>query len=151
MKYDTQRPYAAAFVIAQNEKGEIAFVLRSNTKWMNGFYGLPSGKVEIGESFSAAAIREAKEEINIDVELENLKPVLTVHRASTQQDKSKMEWIDQYFTAEKWSGEAHNAEPDMHSELAWLDPRALPENTIPEVAAAIKVWLEGDDYLEYGW
>ena len=41
--YDTQAPFIAAFVILRREN-TVAFVLRSHTSWMNGFYGLPSGK-----------------------------------------------------------------------------------------------------------
>ena len=47
--YDTATPYLASFVIIRKE-GKIAFVLRTNTGWMNGYYGLPSGKVEKVES-----------------------------------------------------------------------------------------------------
>lgn len=74
MKYGTQTPYAASYVIVQNEEGKIAFVLRKNIDWMNGYYGLPSGKTEKNESFIAGAIREAKEEIGIDVQPENVIP-----------------------------------------------------------------------------
>lgn len=58
MIYATATPYIASFVILR-KAGKIAFVLREHTKWMNGYYGLPSGKVEKNEAFSAAAIREA--------------------------------------------------------------------------------------------
>lgn len=82
MKYDTQTPYVASYVIVKNEEGMIAFVMRSNTSWMNGFYGLPSGKVEQNESFLHAAIREAKEEIGVEVKVNDLEHAITVHRYS---------------------------------------------------------------------
>ena len=150
-KYGTQRPYAASYVIVKNAEGKVAFVMRSNTSWMNGFYGLPSGKTEIGEAFSAGAIREAQEEIGIVVKSEDLKPTLTVHRNSKQNDGASMEWVDQYFLVTTWEGEAFNAEPDVHNELAWLDPDNLPDNVIPEIAASVKAWSEGKSYFEYGW
>ena len=149
--YDTQTPYAASYVLVSNDEGKIAFVLRSNTDWMNSYYGLPSGKTEKKESFAAGAVREAKEEIGIDVTEQQLKPAIVVHRFSTNQDKGDMEWVDMYFEVSEYGGEAHNAEPHMHSELAWLDPEDLPENVIPSVAASLKAWREGKTYFEYGW
>ena len=122
MIYDTQTPHAASYVIVKNNEGLVAFVLRSNTSWMNNYYGLPSGKTEKKESFSAGAIREAKEEISIDVTTEDLHHAITVHRYSTSKndDVPDMEWIDVYFEVDKYEGTPANAEPHMHSELAWL-------------------------------
>lgn len=153
MKYSTQRPYAASYVIIKNEAGKIAFVLRSNTSWMNNYYGLPSGKTEIAESFMAGAIREAKEEVGIDVLAEDLEHAITVHRYSTTQDKDDedMEWIDVYFVVHKWTGDVVNAEPHMHSEIAWLDIQDLPKNTIPAVVASLQAYATGKKYFEYGY
>jgi len=153
VKYGTQTPYLAAFVIVQDAAGKIAFVMRSNTGWMNGHYGPPAGKVEKGESFLAGAVREAKEEIGITVSSKDLEHAITVHRYSEagNGDAEDMEWVDVYFLVKKYSGEPHNAEPHMHSELAWLDPKNLPKNVIPAFAASIQAWAKGDNYLEYGW
>jgi 8-oxo-dGTP pyrophosphatase MutT (NUDIX family) len=153
MKYGTQRPYAASYVIVKNEEGKVAFVLRSNTSWMNNYYGLPSGKTEIGESFIEGAIREAKEEIGIDVSADDLKHAITVHRysASGNDQTEDMEWIDVYFEVVSYHGEPHNAEPHMHSELTWFDVDDLPENTIPSVTATFKALNKGNSYFEYGY
>lgn len=153
MIYDTQRPYALSGVIVQDKSGRVAFILRSNTNWMNNHYGLPSGKTEKGESFVAGAIREAKEEIGITIEPEDLEHAITVHRASSSIDTpgESMEWVDVYFTVKKYIGEAYNAEPDVHSELVWLNPNDLPENVIPSVAATMKAWASGENYLEYSY
>lgn len=145
MKYDTATPYTASYVVLR--KGDkVAFVLRSNTAWMNSHYGLPSGKVEVGESFRVAAIREGKEEVGVTIKPENLRPVLTVHR---NDDDSY--WVDQYFEVVDWEGEAHNAEPHMHSEVAWLDLNNLPDNIIPSVRRALEQITTGNSYFEEGW
>lgn len=148
MKYDTATPYTASYVLLRCE-GKLAFVLRSGTTWMNGYYGLPSGKVEVGESFVAAAIREAKEEVGIDIRVDNVKHVLTMHRKGG--DENDNVWVDVYFIAHNWSGEPYNAEPDKHSELVWFDESALPKNVIPSVTVALHAIKDGQFYSEYGW
>jgi 8-oxo-dGTP diphosphatase len=136
MKYDTAQPYIASYIILR-KAGKIAFLLRSKTTWMNGRYGLPSGKIE------------AKEEVGIDVQAEDLKPVLIVHRKEpTDRD---MTWVDTYFEAQKWAGEVTNNEPHKHSELAWFNLDDLPDNIIPSVKSALQEIAAGKTYSEYGW
>ncbi len=149
-KYETQQPYIASYMIIR-QSSKIAFVLRSNTKWMNGWYSLPAGKVEQGECFSGAAIREVFEEVGVKVKENDMKHILTVHRY--EKDSYAKEWVDVYFEVQKYSGKAHNAEPHMHSELAWLDPDPdnLPDNVLPNVAHALEQINNGRFYAEYGW
>lgn len=145
MKYDTATPYIASYVIFR-KNNKIAFVLRQSTSWMNGYYGLPSGKVEKGETFAAAAIREAQEEVGVKITRENLRHVATIHRHSDDSD-----WVDVYFKVDTWLGELYNAEPHLHSELAWLDPDNLPENIIPAVRVSLKAVKDGLKFTEIGW
>ncbi|HVX48122.1 MAG TPA: NUDIX domain-containing protein [Candidatus Saccharimonadales bacterium] len=147
MKYDTQTPYAACFVIIRHN-GKIAFLLRQNTPWMNGFYDLASGKVEKDESYLQAAVREVKEEMGVDVDKDDLVYALTMHRKNKDQD---MVWADIYFEAKKWRGEPRNAEPHVHGELSWFDPEELPDNIVPSVRAALEAINSGKNYAEYGW
>jgi ADP-ribose pyrophosphatase YjhB (NUDIX family) len=144
MKYDVATPYTAAHVILRKD-GKIAFVLRQNTGWGDGSYGLVTGKVDHGESYLTAAVREAKEEAGVDIKASDLKHVLTAHR------KSDMLWVDVCFEATKWQGEAHNAEPDKHAELAWLDPSVLPDNIVPAERFYLEQIAAGNSYAEYGW
>lgn len=144
MSFDTATPYIASYVIVR-KNNKIAFVLRSNTGWMNNHYGLPSGKVEKDESYSAAAIREAAEEIGIKIAPEDLRFVHVMHR------REGHDWVDVYFEADKWQGTPMNAEPHVHSELAWLDLGDLPENVIPSVRYALEQISQGNAYSEYGW
>jgi 8-oxo-dGTP diphosphatase len=144
MKYDTATPHTAAYVIMR-QQGKLAFVLRQNTQWMNGYYGLPSGKIEKGESAVQAAIREAKEEVGVTITPDQLQHVLTGDR------HDEIDWIDICFEASGWEGEPYNAEPHIHSELSWLDPDDLPENIIPSVRFYIEQIQAGKTYSTYGW
>jgi ADP-ribose pyrophosphatase YjhB (NUDIX family) len=144
-KYNTATPYIASYVLLR-DGDKIAFVLRSNTDWMNNYYGLPSGKVEWKETFTQAAIREAKEEVGIDIQPEHIHHVLTMQRHSGDSD-----WIDAFFAVDRWDGEVVNAEPHMHSEVAWLDIDNLPDNVIPSVRFGLEQVKAGMRYAEYGW
>lgn len=144
MKYATATPYIASYVILRRE-GKVAFVLRSNTSWMNGYYSLPAGKVENDESYVQAAVREAQEEVGVAVQPEHLRHIHTMHR------REGSDWVDVFFEAQVWQGEPYNAEPHVHSELAWLDEQALPDTVIPSLRIALEAVARGETFSEYGW
>jgi 8-oxo-dGTP pyrophosphatase MutT (NUDIX family) len=146
-KFATSRPYAASLVMFKRD-GKIAFVLRSNTEWMDGHYGFVGGKVEEGESFIECAIREAKEEAGVVVRAEQLKPVIINHRKTPDETLS---WVDVFFEATEWEGEVVNAEPDRHGAVEWLDPKDLPDNVIPLISFVLNEAKAGKFYTEYGW
>lgn len=146
MIYDTATPYVAAYVLL-HQANKLAFVLRSHTGYMDGMYGLPSGKVEKNESFRAAAVREAREEIGVEIVPSSLQPTLTMHRAG----ESGSSWVDVYFTVPTWQREPYNAEPDKHGELAWLDVDNLPENIVPSVRHGLQAIARGEFYTEFAW
>lgn len=144
MNYDTATPRIASYLLIRKD-GKLAFVLRSNTTWMNGYYGMPSGKIEAGECFSVGAAREGLEETGITVAPQNLRFAHVMHRMEGD------DWVDVYFDVLDYEGEVYNAEPHVHSELAWLDSANLPENVIPSVKFALQQIDAGKMYSEYGW
>lgn len=143
IKYDSASPYIASFVILRRDN-KIAMILRKNTGWMDGYFGLPSGKVEWGEPFSLAVIREAKEEVG--VEISDTNQVHAMHRHSEDSD-----WVDVYFEVSSWIGEPYNAEPEKSEELRWLDINNLPDNVVPSQRSALEAIAKGEHYSEYGW
>ena len=148
-KYDSARPYIACFVTLR--KGDqIAMVLRKNTGWMDGFYGLPAGKVEYFETYTQGAIREAKEEAGVIIKPDDLHVIHVAHRHA-QDDKEFMDWVDVYFEVDDWEGEPHNAEPEKSERLDWLELNNLPENIVPPQRAALIAITKGESYSEFGW
>lgn len=149
MSYGTSQPYIASYVLLKQE-GKFAFVLRGeNTKWMQGFYSLPSGKIEVNEAASAAAIREAKEEVGISIKPDKLRHVLTMQRNDA--GNTYQEWVDFFFEATGWEGVVHNAEPHMHDAVAWFTLDELPKNIVPNVRAAFEAIQKGTTFTEFGW
>ncbi len=148
-KYDSARPYTACLVILMKED-KIAMVLRKNTGWMDGHYGLPSGKLEHGETFTEGAIREAKEEAGVTISPDDMRVVHVAHRHD-EGDGEFMDWVDVYFGVDGWQGEPHNAEPEKAEHLDWLNINDLPENIVPTVRAVLTEVAKGNIYSEYGW
>lgn len=146
IKYDHHAAANLAVYVILRRGNTAAFVLRSNTDWMNNHYGLPAGKVEVGESYTDAAIREAKEEVGVTIAKEDLVPVLAWQRHHDDSD-----WVDMFFEAKQWQGEVYNAEPHMHSEVAWLELDNLPDNVTPGIADVLPQIAAGKTYAEYGW
>ena len=148
-KYDSARPYIACFVILR-KGNKVAMVLRKNTGWMDGYYGLPAGKVEYFEHFTAGAAREAKEEAGVDIAESDLACVHTAHRHGEDGDVF-MDWVDVYFEAQTWQGEPHNAEEEKSERLDWIDLLNLPDNIVPSQKAALEHIAKKSFYSEFGW
>lgn len=147
--YDSARPYIACFVLLRKDN-MVAMVLRKNTSWMNGFWGLPAGKVEYGEPYINGAIREAKEEAGVDIDRQDLAFLHIAHRHS-EDGNEIMDWIDVYFEAKHWRGEPYNAEEEKSERLEWHKLDNLPENVVPSQKAVLLQIAKGEVYSEYGW
>ena len=148
-QYNTARPYIACFVILR-DGNKVAMVLRKNTGWMDGYYGLPAGKVEYHETYKTGAVREAKEEAGVIIDEKHLRLAHTAHRHGEDGEKF-MDWVDLYFEVDHWQGEPHNAEPEKSERLDWLDLSNLPENIVPAQRAALIAIAQGENYSEFGW
>ena len=65
--------YAGATILVFNEKGELLLNLRSDT----GDWGIPGGGKELGETLEECAVRELKEETDLDTDALELLTVLS--------------------------------------------------------------------------
>jgi len=134
--------YVATNVLIEKD-GKILLSLRQNTGWADGQMTIPGGHTEDGESVVEAAIREAKEELGINLTPSDLTYLCTENK-STQRFYLSVIFItktDQIPT---------NTEPDKCKELVWADPNSLPENVAPNFKQIIeKAYLGNEKYLEF--
>lgn len=129
-------------------RGDTILLLRRfNTGYEDGNYSLIAGHVERGESALEAMRREAREEANIDVRLEDLEFVHIMFRRKSDSTVK----ADFFFKCVTWGGQIINREPHKCDELKWFELRDLPDNTVPYIRAALEHIEGGRAFSEFGW
>ena len=136
-------PVAVHLFFFQDER--VLLLRRFNTGWQDGKYSVPAGHVEAGESVTAAAIREAGEELGVCLKPEMLEVIHVMHR------KSNDERVDFFLRVKRWSGDIANREPHKCDDLAWYRLDALPDAIIPYVQHALDCYRSRTFFSEYGW
>jgi 8-oxo-dGTP diphosphatase len=127
------------------DEGRILLLRRFQTGYEDGKYSVIAGHLEGDETVAGAAIREAREEVGLELAPDDVQVVGVMHRRSND------ERIDWFVTCTRWTGAPHNAEPDKCDGLRWYDPGALPDNVIPYVRRAIENYLAGRWYDSFGF
>lgn len=125
---------SAVYLIIKNENNEILLQRRQGTKLWPGFLALPAGHIDEGENAYDAVVREAKEELGIDISLDNIIDSFVVNR----RNKSLMPYFDIYFEIDSYDGIIKISEPEKCSELVWCDINNLPNDMIDFEIEAIK-------------
>ena len=141
------KPYAASLTLLVRDN-RVLLIRRANTGWLDGYYTVPSGHVNEGESASVAAARETHEEVGLQVDPVDLSMVHSMYRKSAEDGKI---YVDFFFMTTKWDGEPVNCELDKCDDIAWFDMNQLPENTAPHLQEAIAKYRAHIHYSEMGW
>jgi 8-oxo-dGTP pyrophosphatase MutT (NUDIX family) len=118
---------------------------RFKTGYRDGEYSLPAGHLDGGETIMAAAAREAREEVGVGIELQDISFTGVMHRREGE------ERVDFFVRVRDWQGEPFNAEPDKCDDLRWVEVGSLPENTVPYIRRAVQNLMDGVVFDEYGW
>jgi 8-oxo-dGTP pyrophosphatase MutT (NUDIX family) len=99
---------------------ELFLLRRANTGFMDGYYALPGGHQEAGESVSAAAIRECREEIGITPR--DLQPVCVMPYRS-----GRHQGLNFLFETSDYDGEPVINEPELFDAGCWVNAAQLPQ------------------------
>ena len=114
-----------------NGKKEVLLALRKNTGYRDGEYELPGGHVDAGEDLMQAMVREAKEELLIDIKEEDLKIAHILHHYTGDR-------VNFILTTSKYEGIPSIGEPDKCEKLEWFDINELPTNITNKVKKSIE-------------
>lgn len=124
------RVVPAAYLVMRRAR-EVLLQLRSNTGYMDGFWATAAaGHVEADESVFEAVVREAREELGIDVAPTDLTPLCAMHR-TVANARPVDERVDFFFECRAWTGEPRLLETDKAAELRWFPLDALPTPVVP--------------------
>ena len=117
---------SSIYLIIKNDKGEVLLQRRQGTKLWPCFLALPAGHIDEGENAYEAAVREAREELGIEIAVQDIMDTFVANR----KNKSLPSYYDVYFELAKYTGTITIKEQEKCSELVWCDPNNLPDDMI---------------------
>ncbi len=132
--------YWAVYVVIKNEKWEILFWRRKNSWFKDGFLQLiPAGHLEWEEKIIDCAIREAKEELDIDILPDDVKVINASHRVSPDRVN-----YDIYVEVSRYYWDIKLKEPDKCDWIVFVDIDNLPKDKFVmydiEVLKIVEKW-----------
>jgi 8-oxo-dGTP diphosphatase len=115
-------PKVGVGVLLVDAHGRILLTLRKRAPEA-GCWSIVGGKLDFLESLEHCAIREALEEVGVEIAIDRLLCV-TDHLLPGE----SQHWVSPAYLARMLAGEARNCEPDKTHEVRWFPPDALPSN-----------------------
>ena len=130
---------------------KILLTNRSSTnKIWSSHWHCVTGSIEVGESPKEAIIREAEEEVAINLKDVTLGTTVFLTVKDYFDSMKKFYALELFFVS--YLGDAQepkNMEPSKQDSLGWFDPYKLPEPMIPGVAFGIKSYFDNHSYVEF--
>jgi 8-oxo-dGTP diphosphatase len=134
---DRFRVVPAAYVLLLRGD-EVLLQLRRGTGFMDEHWAAAAaGHVEAGESVFDAAVREAREELDVRIDAADLEPLGVLHRTAAPH-RPVDERVDFFFGCRRWSGDPRRAEEDRAAELRWFPLAGLPVPVVPHELQVIQ-------------
>jgi ADP-ribose pyrophosphatase YjhB (NUDIX family) len=106
-------------------------------------FSIPGGRLEIGETFEQAAIREVQEEL--DVTIIDPKVIAVTNNLETHAEEG-VHFISVILLAAAFKGEPKIMEPHKCLGIDWHDPQNLPEPHFDASRLGVQCWLENRVY-----
>lgn len=144
MKKERYKFTPAVYLLLKREDSYF-FIRRYNTGYRDGEYTPVAGHHDGNVPLEETMVREAKEEIGIVIDLQDLRFAHVIHRMEEE------ERVDFYFICERWSGEITNNEPDKCDDMGWYPSNKLPPRLIPHVRKVIGAVERGEIYSTDGF
>ncbi len=137
----------AVHILMIDQDGRVLFGERANVAFGNGLLCLPGGHLEDGESAEGAAVREAREELGIALDLDDLECVHVAHFRSLDGRNG----VGFYFRSSRWEGEISNCEPGKCKKLVWCAPDRILDGIPMHIELAMQHISKGIAFSFDGW
>ncbi|WUH94253.1 methyltransferase domain-containing protein [Streptomyces sp. NBC_00433] len=125
---------------------DVLLARRAGTGYADGLLHAPSGHLEDGEDVRAGMIREAAEEIGLDLAPHELEAAVVMQHRSPG-GSPRIGW---FFTARLAAGaEPVNREPDKCSGLGWYPLDDLPHDMVAYCRAGLDAYRAGVPFLTH--
>ncbi|MFA5076091.1 MAG: NUDIX domain-containing protein [Patescibacteria group bacterium] len=134
MNLNTKQPLVGIGVLIQRPDGKVLLGLRSGTHGV-GEWAFPGGWLDYGEKIFVCGVREAKEEVDLDVEI--VKVISIADQLRYIADKG-FHVVNIGLLARYLGGEPKLLEPDKCVRWEWFDLDKLPENLFEGTELTLK-------------
>jgi 8-oxo-dGTP diphosphatase len=111
-------------------RGKFVLLGKRKNAYKSGSYGLPGGRLEIGESLETCCRRELTEETG-------MVPVRVELAGVVREWQGDYDFVHFVYVCREFTGEPQVTEPDKCEVWEWFSRDALPAATLPGHKAAI--------------
>ncbi|MDF2461655.1 MAG: ADP-ribose pyrophosphatase [Candidatus Saccharibacteria bacterium] len=135
-------PRVGVGIIIPDDAGRILIMQRTGTHAPK--FSIPGGKLDLGETFEQAAIREVREELDISVI--NPRVIAVTNNLETHAEEG-VHFISVILLAEAFEGEPKIMEPHKCLGIDWHHPHSLPEPHFDASRLGVQCWLQNRVYV----
>jgi 8-oxo-dGTP diphosphatase len=128
----------------------VLLALRRGTGYADGMWNLPSGKLEADEDLVAAVIREAREEVGLEIQRSEPRMVTAVHHRNSE-GEGRVGFFFEVVSKPELHGVPVNAEPWKCAGIAWSPIDCLPPNLHAYSRAGVVLYRRGLPFGLDGW
>ena len=139
-----QKPKVGLGVVIVNCDGKILIGKRKGSHAP--YYSIPGGHLELGETFEEGAIREIKEETDLDII--DPKVIAVTNNLETYRNEG-LHHISIVLFVNDFSGALKNMEVEKCDGWLWADPEKLPMPHFDASKRGIACYLENKFYKKF--
>ena len=129
-------PRVGVGVLLVDIEGRVLLTLRTRPPEA-GQWSIVGGKLDFLETLEECAIREAREEVGVDVTIQTLLCV-TDHCIPAE----SQHWVSPAYLAQIRAGKVANCEPDKTAAVQWFALSELPSNLTMTARNAIRAYAQ---------
>ena len=123
-------------LVLNSDKTKVLLGKRKNS-YKADWFGLPGGRVEVGENVNLSANRELTEETS-------LKAKKIKYLGAIKEFQGKKDFVHFAFVCEEYKGEPTCTEPDKCEGWEFYSLEGLPQHILPGHLGAIEMFLKND-------